>query len=74
MTMVSFLTKVAAHYIPEKWEGIWPQDSYRAAIEKAGLRIELIEENPRYQFISDNARGASKKFVVKSVPLLAVKA
>jgi hypothetical protein len=32
------------------------------------------EDNPRYQFISENAQGASKKFGVKSVSLLARKA
>ena len=29
------------------------------------------EDDPQYQFISDNAKGASKKFGVKSVSLLA---
>jgi hypothetical protein len=37
------------------------------------LRVDTIEENPAYQFISDNARGASKKFGVKSVSMLAFK-
>jgi arsenite methyltransferase len=54
--------------------GAMQQDSYRAAIESAGLRVEAIRHNPQYQFISDNARGASKKFGVKSISLLAIKA
>jgi ubiquinone/menaquinone biosynthesis C-methylase UbiE len=53
--------------------GAMQQDSYRAAIEAAGLRVEAVQHNPQYQFISDNARGASKKFGVKSISLLAVK-
>ena len=53
--------------------GAAQQQSYRDQIEAAGLRVDTIEENPAYQFISDNARGASKKFGVKSVSLLAFK-
>ena len=53
--------------------GAAQQQSYRDQIEAAGLRVETIEENPSYQFISDNARAASKKFGVKSVSVLAFK-
>jgi hypothetical protein len=48
------------------------QAAYREAIENAGLRIELIRENP-YEFISERARSASVKYEVKSVSLLARK-
>jgi arsenite methyltransferase len=53
--------------------GAAQQDSYRRMIEEAGLRVTKVEENEAYQFISENARGASRKFGVKSVSLLAVK-
>ena len=53
--------------------GAAQQQSYRDQIEAAGLRLDTIEENPAYQFISDNARGASKKFGVRSVSVLAFK-
>lgn len=53
--------------------GAAQQDSYRAQIEAAGLRVVAVEDNPAYQFISRNARGASRKFGIKSVSLLAVK-
>jgi ubiquinone/menaquinone biosynthesis C-methylase UbiE len=53
--------------------GAAQQSNYRNMIEAAGLRVVKAEDNPAYQFISDNARGASKKFGVKSVSLLAVK-
>ena len=53
--------------------GAAQQDDYRAKIVAAELRVVKVEENTAYQFISDNARGASKKFGVKSVSLLAVK-
>ena len=49
------------------------QDNYRQMIEAAGLSLVKEEDNPQYQFISDNAKGASKKFGVKSISLLAVK-
>jgi arsenite methyltransferase len=53
--------------------GAAQQDDYRSMIEAAGLRVVTVEENPQYQFISDNAKGASKEFGVKSISLLAVK-
>jgi arsenite methyltransferase len=53
--------------------GAAQQDNYRQMIQAAGLRLVTVEDNPQYQFISDNAKGASKKFGVKSVSLLAVK-
>ena len=54
--------------------GAAQRDNYRHMIEAAGLRVVKVEDNPQYQFISDNAKGASKKFGVKSVSLLARKA
>ncbi len=53
--------------------GAAQQDDYRAAIEMAGLKVERIEENPQYQFISDRAKHATAKFGVKSVSVLARK-
>jgi arsenite methyltransferase len=53
--------------------GAMQQDDYRAAIEAAGLRVEKVQDNPQYLFISDNALGASKRYGVKSISLLAVK-
>ena len=53
--------------------GAAQQDNYRKMIEDAGLRPVRVEDNPQYQFISDNAKGASKKFGVKSVSILATK-
>ncbi len=53
--------------------GAAQRDDYRAAIERAGLRVERIEENPHYQFISDRAKRATVKYGVKSVSVLAYK-
>jgi len=53
--------------------GAAQRDSYRAQIEAAGLRVAREEDNPQYQFISENAQGATKKFGVKSISLLATK-
>lgn len=50
------------------------QDDYGTMIRDAGMRLETVEDNTAYQFISENARGACEKFGVKSVSLLAVKA
>lgn len=48
------------------------QDTYLGAIESAGLTVEAVTDNP-YQFISDQARGASEAYGVKSVSVLARK-
>jgi len=53
--------------------GAAQQNAYTRMIEAAGLRLVKVEDNPQYQFISDNAKGASKKFGVKSISLLAAK-
>ena len=53
--------------------GAAQRDNYRAMIEAAGLKVATVEDNPAYQFISDNALGATRKYGVKSVSLLATK-
>lgn len=52
--------------------GAAQQDAYQAAIDAAGLRVEVVRTNP-YQFLSAQARGASEQFGVKSVCVLATK-
>jgi arsenite methyltransferase len=46
-------------------------DDYRSAIEEAGFRIKHIRENSEYRFLSDQAQGASARYGVKSVSLIA---
>ncbi len=53
--------------------GAMQRDGYRSAIEGAGLEVKTIRDNPGYQFISANAKGAQQKWGVKSVSVLAVK-
>jgi SAM-dependent methyltransferase len=48
-------------------------DSYVAAIESAGLRVRAVRSNPQYRFISGSAQGATRKYGVRSVSLLATK-
>ena len=52
--------------------GAAQQDTYRQAIEDAGLRVEQTRPNP-YHFISEQARNASATYGVRSVSLLAIK-
>ncbi len=47
-------------------------DSYKKLIEEAGFLIESVKENP-YAFISDSAQGATKRFGIKSISILARK-
>jgi len=54
--------------------GAMHRDSYQAAIEDAGLSIQLVQPNPQYRFISDQANGATTKYDVHSLSLVAVKA
>lgn len=53
--------------------GAAQRDHYREAIEQAGLRVECVEENGGYQFISERARKATTRFGVKSVSIAARK-
>ena len=48
------------------------EETYLGAIEAAGLTVQEVTENP-YEFISDQARGASETFGVKSVSVLATR-
>jgi arsenite methyltransferase len=54
--------------------GAAQENRYRDLIEAVGLQIVTIRENAQYQFLSKSAQGASKKFGVKSVSLLAERA
>jgi Methylase involved in ubiquinone/menaquinone biosynthesis len=53
--------------------GAAQRQDYRTAIETAGLRVERIEENTEYRFISERARKATAKWGVKSISILARK-
>jgi SAM-dependent methyltransferase len=53
--------------------GAMQEDDYRGAIEKAGLELRTVQDNPQYRFISDSAQGATESFGVKSVSVLATK-
>lgn len=48
-------------------------DDYCAAIEATGLTVATTQVNDRYGFISDSAVGATRKWGVQSISLLAVK-
>lgn len=51
--------------------GAAQEDTYRAAIEAAGLAVVEVITNP-YGFISEQAKGATARYGVKSISLLAV--
>jgi SAM-dependent methyltransferase len=53
--------------------GAAQRDAYRAALEDAGLEVRTLSDNPEYRFVSDRALGATTKFGVKSVSVLAIK-
>lgn len=53
--------------------GAMQEDDYRHAIEHAGLKLQTLQANPQYHFISDSAQGATETFGVKSVSVLATK-
>ena len=53
--------------------GAGQQDNYRNSIEKFGMEVHIVRNNDAYHFISKSALGASKKYGVKSVSILAVK-
>ncbi|MEL6483459.1 MAG: methyltransferase domain-containing protein [Bacteroidota bacterium] len=53
--------------------GAMQVDEYKQLIEASGLKIKAIKDNP-YAFISDSAQGATTKFGIKSVSIIALKA
>jgi arsenite methyltransferase len=53
--------------------GAAPETDYRAAIEKAGLRIDTVREVPEYQFLTEQARNASRSYGVRAITLSAHK-
>ena len=54
--------------------GAAQEQSYQDMIEQAGMKVIAVQDNPQYQFLSKSAQGATEKFGVKSISLLAVKA
>lgn len=53
--------------------GAAQRNDYRAMIAAAGMTVERFEDNPAYSFISENALGATRKYGVKSVSVLAIR-
>jgi arsenite methyltransferase len=53
--------------------GAMQVDEYCAAIEESGLTVTAMQHNDQYDFISDSAMGATRKWGVRSISLLAVK-
>jgi len=75
---------VTEHQLPENitcdsnlWAscigGAGQEDTYRQAIENSQMEVLFVRNNSAYQFISIAALGATKKYGVKSVSLLAEK-
>jgi arsenite methyltransferase len=52
--------------------GAIPEDDYRSLMDAAGLEVKTVRPND-YGFISDQARGATTTYGVKSISVLAVK-
>jgi arsenite methyltransferase len=53
--------------------GAAQRERYVDDMQRAGFDVTRVEDNPGYRFISDRALGATKKYGVKSVSILAVK-
>ena len=53
--------------------GAVPEGDYLGAIQAAGLRVEVIRDNPSYRFLTPRAREAADKYGVASVTVLATK-
>ena len=53
--------------------GAMERAAYLQAIEDAGLTIHLVRLNPQYTFLSGRAQGASRKWGVISISLVAIK-
>ena len=47
--------------------------NYLQMIEEAGLQVTFMEDNPAYRFLSNSAQGATSKYGIKSVSIVATK-
>lgn len=52
--------------------GAMQVDEYLKLITDAGFKISVVKDNP-YAFISDNAKGATDDYGIKSISILAIK-
>ena len=53
--------------------GAMHRQAYQQAIVDAGFSIQVVQPNPQYRFISDQANGATTTYEVQSISLVAVK-
>lgn len=53
--------------------GAVQSETYLSYIRRAGFKIIVTEDNPQYAFLSNNAQGATEKYGIKSISLLAIK-
>jgi SAM-dependent methyltransferase len=51
--------------------GAMQGERYHEAIEAAGFSVEIVRDNPAYRFVSERAAGATAKYGVSSISLLA---
>jgi SAM-dependent methyltransferase len=51
--------------------GAAQREHYLAMIEAAGFHVEVVRDNPQYEFVSDRAIGATTTYGVTSISLLA---
>jgi arsenite methyltransferase len=51
--------------------GAAAETDYRAAIEAAGLRIDTVREVSEYEFLTTQARNASRAYGVRAITLAA---
>jgi arsenite methyltransferase len=53
--------------------GAMQHEGFVESIEQAGFTVKARKDNNEYRFLSENAQGASRKYGVRSVSLLAIK-
>ena len=53
--------------------GAGQEDTYKSCIENHGMEVLMVRSNAAYGFISKSAQGATRKYGVKSVSLIAYK-
>lgn len=53
--------------------GAMQRDAFLAAIESAGLTVDVVRPNDEYKFLSERADSATTKYQVSSISILATK-
>lgn len=81
MVIADVVTAARGAEVPPKEEAFWKKISrgtatvahYKELLEKHGIRVIIVEDNPQYALVSQPSWYATRSYGIKSVSLLSIK-